>query len=83
MKARNQKTERRGRLERAVLRTVMVAGLAVAGVLGYATRGDGEKLAASMSGMVGVAVVGGVSSFGRVRARRRWEAAWDAYAKGR
>lgn len=69
-------------MERAILRTVLVAGLAAAGVLGYATRGAGEKVAASMSGVVGVAVVGGVRGFGRARARRRWEAAWDAYARG-
>ena len=35
-----------------------------------------------LPGLAGVAVVGGVNWFGRVRARERWEAAWDAYAAG-
>ena len=54
--------------------------LAAAGALWYLTRGADERVAAAMSGLIGVAVVGGVSGFSRVRARRRWEAAWDAYA---
>jgi hypothetical protein len=67
-------------VERAILRLVLVVGLTAAGILWYAARGADEKVAASMSGLIGVAVVGGVNGFSRARARRRWEAAWDAYA---
>jgi hypothetical protein len=82
MNPRNHKRNRSGRVERAVLRVVLVVGLAAAGVLWYVTRGAGENVSASMSGLIGVAVVGGVTGFGRARARRRWEAAWDDYATG-
>jgi hypothetical protein len=67
-------------MERTVMRLVLVAGLATAGALWYTARRADEKVAASMSGLIGVAVVGGVNGFSRAQARRRWEAAWDAYA---
>ena len=82
MHPRNHKKNRSGRTERAILRMVLVVGLAAAGTLWYVTRGAGEGVSASMSGLIGVAVVGGINGFGRARARRRWEAAWDAYATG-
>jgi hypothetical protein len=82
MNPRNHRRNRSGRVERTILRIVLVVGLAAAGVLWYATRGADERISASMSGLIGVAVVGGVNGFGRARARRRWEAAWDAYATG-
>jgi hypothetical protein len=69
-------------VERTVLRLVLVVGLAATGALWYVTRGADERISASMSGLMGVAVVGGVNGFSRAQARRRWQVAWDAYATG-
>ena len=82
MSLRGYKSNRSGRVERAILRVVLAFGLVVAGGLWYLTRGAGEGASVYLPGLVGLAVVGGVSWFGRVRARERWEAAWDAYATG-
>jgi hypothetical protein len=80
MNPRTHKRNRSGRVERTVLRVVLVVGLAAAGVLWYVTRGADGRISTSVSGLIGVGVVGGVNGFGRAQARRRWEAAWDAYA---
>jgi hypothetical protein len=77
---RNRKHGRDGRIERVVLRAVLVLGLAGALGLWYAGRGAGAGAPQWLPGLMGVAVAGGVTWFGRVRARERWEAAWDAYA---
>ncbi len=61
-------------------RLVLVAGLAAAGVLGDAGRKADERIAAWLSGLIGVAVVGGVDWFRRARSRRGREAGWDASA---
>jgi hypothetical protein len=45
--------------------------------LGYVSSGV-ESLV--LLGLLFLGVVAGVVGFGRVRARARWEAAWDAYA---
>jgi hypothetical protein len=71
------------RMERAVSRAVMVLGLALAVGLGYFGRGAGESLSLFLPGLAGLAVVGGVNWFGRVRTRGRWEAAWEAYVAER
>jgi hypothetical protein len=77
---RHRNRNRSGRVERTILRAVLVIGLAVAGGLWYLGRGVGEGTSLYLPGLVGLAVVGSVNWFGRVRARERWEAAWDAYA---
>lgn len=69
-----------GRLERTVLRAVLAAGLAMTIGLWYLTRGAVAGLEWWLPGLVGLAAVSGVVGVGRARARRRWEAAWDAYA---
>jgi hypothetical protein len=76
------KQNRSGRVERTVLRMVLVLGLAVAGGLWCVTREAGEGISLGLTGLTGLAVVGGVTWFARARARERWEAAWDAYASG-
>jgi hypothetical protein len=80
MKSHKTKENGSGRLERTILRAVLVLGLAMAGGLGYLARGAGEGVSFWLTGLVGLSVVSGVNWFGRVRARERWEAAWDAYA---
>ena len=80
MNPRNQKRNRSGRVERAILRAVLVLGLAMAGGLWYLTRGAGEGVSLWLPTLVGLSVVGGVNWFGRARARERWEAAWEAYS---
>lgn len=80
MNGRKNTQDRSGRAERMVLRAVLVVGLAVAGGLWYLARGAGEGIDLWLPGLVGLTVVGGVNWLGRARARRRWEAAWDAYA---
>ena len=70
-------------MERAISRAVLVLGLALAVGLGYSGRGAGEGRSLFLPGLAGLAVVGGVNRFGRVRARRRWEAAWDTYSAER
>jgi hypothetical protein len=77
---RNTNLERNSRLERAVMRAVMLAGLVMAGGLWYLAQGAGDGLRWWLPGLVGLSVVSGVMGVGRARARRRWEAAWDAYA---
>lgn len=77
---KNNTMDRSGRLERTVLRAVLAAGLAMAGGLWYLTRGAGQGVELWLPGLMGLTVVAGVIGVGRARARRRWEAAWDAYA---
>jgi hypothetical protein len=62
------------------LRAVLALGLAGAIGLWYAGRGAGAGALEWLPGLMGLAVAGGVTWFGRVRARGRWKAAWDAYA---
>jgi hypothetical protein len=80
MRLREYKQNRSGQVERTILRAVLVLGLAAAGGLWFLTRGAGEGVSLGLTGVAGLAVVGGVNWFGRVRTRQRWEAAWDAYA---
>ena len=82
MSLRGYKPNRSGWVERIILRVVLVFGLVAAGGLWYLTRGASEGASLYLPGLVGLAVVGGVSWFGRVRSRERWEAAWDAYTTG-
>jgi hypothetical protein len=82
MRHRERNRNRSGRVERMVLRAMLVIGLVAACGLWYLGRGAGEGVSLVLPGLAGVAVVGGVNWFGRVRARERWEAAWDAYADG-
>jgi hypothetical protein len=82
MSHRKRNHDRSGGVERTVLRAVLVIGLAAAFGLWYLGRGAGEGVSLFLPGLVGVAAVGGVNWFGRVRARERWKAAWDAYASG-
>lgn len=84
---RSRKDHRSGRVERLVLRAILVLGLAGAFGLWYAGRGMGTGVGARLGvspqwlpGLMGLAVVAGVSWFGRLRARERWQAAWDEYA---
>ncbi|MHB1561616.1 MAG: hypothetical protein ACYC61_29555 [Isosphaeraceae bacterium] len=84
---RSQKDQRSGRVERLVLRTILVLGLAGAMGLWYAGRGMGTGVGARLGvspqwlpGLMGLAVAAGVGWFGRLRTRERWQAAWDDYA---
>jgi hypothetical protein len=80
MSLRNRNPNMGGRMERTIMRAVLVIGLAAACGLWYLGRGVGEGASLFLPGLAGLAVVGGVNWFGRVRARERWEAAWDHYA---
>jgi hypothetical protein len=82
MSLRNRNRDRGGRMERTILRVVLVLILAAAGGFWYLERGIGAGTSLFLPVLVGLAAVGSVNWFGRVRARERWEAAWDAYATG-
>jgi hypothetical protein len=82
MRSHGYRQNRSGRVERRVLRTVLLLGLAAAVGLWYGTREAGEGVSLGLTGLTGLTVVAGVNWFGRVRSRQRWEAAWDAYATG-
>ncbi len=82
---RSRKDQRSGRVERLVLRAILVLGLAGAFGLWYAGRDAGAgsesyMLPQWLPALMGLVVAGGVSWFGRLRTRERWQAAWDAYA---
>ena len=88
---RSRKDQRSGRIERLVLRAILVLGLVGALGLWYAGRGMGTGVGARLGlslgvapqwlpGLMGLAVAAGVSWFGRLRTRERWRAAWDEYA---
>jgi hypothetical protein len=69
-------------MERTILRVALVLILGAAGGFWYLERGIGAGTSLYLPVLVGLAAVGSVNWFGRVRAHERWEAAWDAYATG-
>lgn len=77
MNRRNRNT--RGRWDRFFSRVVLVAGILLAGVLGYELSGNDRLEAVMIPGFMSIAVVGGVLGFSRLRTQGRWQAAWDAY----
>jgi hypothetical protein len=75
---RNRKSSGRGEL--LVPRTALMTGTLAIVALGYVLSGVGSYEALLILGVLCLVVGGGVVGFSRVRARERWEAAWDAYA---
>jgi hypothetical protein len=69
-----------GRIERSRSRVVLMLGTVPVVLLGYILSGFDRIDPWLIPGLAGLAVVVGVLGFRRVRARQRWEAAWEAYA---
>ena len=78
MNVRNQKSGRRR--GRAMVRTVLGLGTAVAGVLAYLVTDASRVEAVIVPGILMCLLVVGVAFYGRACNRREWSAAWDAYA---
>jgi hypothetical protein len=66
-----------GRGEVLLSRIVLIITTLALVALGYVSSGIESQL---FLGLLFLGVVAGVVGLGRVRARARWEAAWDAYA---
>ena len=79
MNVRNRRLgHRRGH---AILRMVLGVGTVVAGAAAYLSSDATRIEALVVPGLV-IGVLGfGVALYGRVRARREWSAAWEAYAQ--
>ncbi len=69
-----------GRIERSRPPVVLMLGAVPVVLLGYVSSGLDRFDSWLVPGLAVLAVVGGVVGFRRVRARQRWEAAWEAYA---
>jgi hypothetical protein len=78
MKVRNNKMS--GGVGRAIFRAGIVLGAGVAGALLFRLPGIGRIEALLIPATLPLAAVIGVVWDNRVQARRRWQAAWDAYA---
>jgi hypothetical protein len=69
-----------GRGELILSRIVLMIGILAVVATWYVFSGAGSYEALMLPGLFSLALVGSVVGFHRVRARARWEAAWDAYA---
>jgi len=70
----------RGRGEPILSRIVSMVGILAVGASWYVSSSVGSYEALLVPGLFSLALVGSVVGVHRVRARTRWEAAWDAYA---
>jgi hypothetical protein len=78
MSIRTRKSSGRGEL--LVSRIALMTGPLAVVALWYVLSGVGSYEALLIPGFLSLVLGGGVVGFSRVRARERWEAAWDAYA---
>lgn len=78
MSIQTQKSTGQGQL--FFSRIALIIGTLTVVASWYVFSGVGSYEALLLPGLFSLATVGGVVGFSRVRARARWEAAWDAYA---
>jgi hypothetical protein len=63
-----------------LLSRIALIGATAAVALWYVLSGARSYETLVFPGLVSLALVAGLVGFGRIRARERWNAAWDAYA---